>query len=182
MFYKFNTNMTDEDYLKFNLFHIKKSIYGKKLWIALRLTPLFLFIILAFTTYLESGFTSEYFAHIFLLFIICGVFELLTPALLTAIYKGHIKGLKKKGKPGFSQTAVMEFWEDKFSEKSEDRYAEHAYKDIERVYVFDGRYVYIYVNSQMAYVVPFDSFESESQRADFFYFLNAKGAMVEVLN
>ena len=177
--FKFNTATTEEDYLIFNLFHLKKSAYGRKLWIAFRLLPLFFFLVLAFTTYLESGLTFDCFANIILLFVICGVFELLTPALIKIVTKCHIRSLKKKGKPGYSETSVLEFCEDKFSEKSPERYAEHLYKDIERVYVYGAGYVYIYVNAQMAYVMSFDCFDSETQRSEFLTFLETKGAKVE---
>lgn len=177
--FKFNTTTTEEDYLIFNLFHLKKSAYGKNVWLLMRLLPLFLFVILGVTTYMECGFSYDFFADMVLLFIICGAFELLTPAFMKIVTKSHIRSLKKKGKPGYSETSVLEFCEDKFSEKAPERYAEHLYKDIERVYVYGAGYIYIYVNAQMAYVMSFDCFDSETHRSEFLAFLETKGAKAE---
>ena len=181
MVYKFDISTTEDDYFQFNLFHQIKTKYGRQSWVMFRMIPLFVFLIFAVIGYFDFGLTAGYFVDLFLIAVVLGVFELLTPELHKIILKSHIKNIKKTGKLTFSETSVMEFCDDKFSETAKDRYAEHTYDAIERVYVNGTQYIYIYVNAQMAYVIPSKSFESYAQRGEFLYFLRTKGLNVEFI-
>ena len=43
MVYKFDISTTEDDYFQFNLFHQRKTSYGRQSWVMFRMIPLFVF-------------------------------------------------------------------------------------------------------------------------------------------
>ena len=64
---------------------------------------------------------------------------------------------------GYSPVSKITFYEDRFEEITETNKTEQIYSSIERVSVVDKKYIYIHVNSIMAYIVPFSCIESREQ-------------------
>ncbi len=81
----------------------------------------------------------------------------------------------------FSQSSVIEFYDNLFCEKTPDNKTENNYSSIEQIYIVENTVIYIYVNNIMAYIIPKKSFESESQYESFIEFLKKKNICVNTV-
>ena len=97
MNFQFEVNVTEKDYLDYNLFWQFKSPYGKKQILTYRMVFALLFGVLILLTLLKGDFsTDSIIESIFYLFFLILV-EIFFKRLTTSIFKSTIKSLKKKG-------------------------------------------------------------------------------------
>ena len=76
MLYKFNTKMTDEDYLEFNKFWMLKSHYGKKQILSLRLIILVILLVFCLISLYGGNFSTEAFIGIIPTIMLLVLFQL----------------------------------------------------------------------------------------------------------
>lgn len=91
-----------------------------------------------------------------------------------------MKGLKKKGKMSYSPVSVIEFYDDRLVEITQEQKIEQKYTAIERISVVDNRIIYIHVNHVMAYLLPLTCFESTEQYNDFLAFIKEKCNQIDI--
>lgn len=176
MKFRFNVNITEQDYLNYNSFWMLRSPYGKKQMLTLRLAVTAIFVILIFITCF--GFAEGYIADTLLSIIPLGVFLILFHIFLNKLYsvflRVHMNALKKKGKMGYSPSSIMEFYDDHFVETTVDNKSENKYTAVERISIVGNKMLYIHVNNIMCYMLPFASFENKEQYNDFMSFIKTK--------
>ena len=80
----------------------------------------------------------------------------------------------------FSPESHMEFDDETFIEYTTKNKNEHQYSAIDRVSIVGSKTVYIHLNNVMAYMVPFDSFESVEEYNRFFDFIKTKVNIVDI--
>ena len=170
MKYQFQISLTEDDYLQFNKFHLFRSPYGRRKFYRGATVAGVIFLVIAFLPALVKGFTMRTVAEaipvlLFALLLLC-----YKPYLMLFL-KAHIKRQKKNGKVSFSPKATMEFYEDHLVETTEENRTEQKYIAVERISVVENRYIYLYTNSIMAYILPFACFESKEQYQEFLEFL-----------
>lgn len=181
MKFKFNITIDDKDYLDYNTFWIFKSPYGKWQWIKFRLLLILPFAVLCLLPLTsENNSPQTIIVSIISATIMLILCQLLFKPIFIWIFKAHIRSLKKRGKMGYSPISEMEFYEDCFTEITPDNKTEQKYTAIERVSVLTDRVIYIHVNNLMAYIVPFNCFESEEQLNGFLAFLKTKCANIDI--
>ncbi len=181
MSFKFNVRLNDKDYLEFNAFWATRSHYGKKQMLTLRI----LFVLMILVPLLISffgGFSLQILIENIPLLILLVLGQLLLAPMYKWLLRLHINSLKKRGKVGYSPSAVMEFFEDIFVETTPDNTTERKYSSVERISVVDNKVIFIHVNNLLAYILPFECFESREQRKDFLDFIGTKCSNIDVYN
>lgn len=180
MKFRLNINVTEQDYLDYNYFWLLKSHYGKKQLMSTRIMLAVILGLAAVAIVLITGFNSASAFSIGLLMVWLVIMELLLPKFTASQTKATIKRLKKKGKMAYSPKAVMEFYEDYFTEDCEIAKTEQKYRAIERVSIVENKVVYIHVNNLNAYIVPLSAFESEAECREFLDFIKTKAPVSDV--
>ena len=180
MNFKFNIQLTEQDYLDYNTFWSLKSPYGKKTMTGIRVMMAIAFGLLILATLLEGDFSSETWTSISLYVILLVVFQLTYNKIYKAFLKGYIKNLKKKGKMGYSPNATITFLDETFFEETPENKTEAKYASIERVSLVGDQVIYIHVNNVLAYILPSSCFESKAKYEKFVEFLKTKCPQIDV--
>ena len=176
MEFQFNIDLTDKDYIDFNIFWQTKSRYGKKMLIVFRIILLVLLSAPTLSAIHDIGFSVES--------IISGILLLIIPQLLLIpffklIAKIQIKALIKGGKPPYSPHSVLTFYEDSFTEETEDIKTEVKYSGIDRISIVENKLIMIHTNLIQAYLLPAICFGSDIKYNSFKEFINTKCSAVD---
>ena len=176
MKFQFNIDLTDKDYTDFNVFWQTKSRYGKKMLLTLRIFLLLLCLLPTLSAVIDIGFSAES--------IISGTLLLIIPQLLLIpffklIAKIQIKAFIKNGKPPYSPHSVLTFYEDSFTEETEDIKTEVKYSGIDRISIVENKLIMIHTNSVQAYLLPAICFGSDIKYNSFKEFIKTKCAAVD---
>lgn len=168
--FKFNVTMNDDDYLEYNKFHMFVSPYGRKSMVRAYILIAVIIAVFALISLFKGGFTLSAFKGIIPLIILLALYLIFYKSILTFFLKGQLKSYKKSGKMGYSPISELSFYEDRFEEITETNKTEQLYSSIERISIVDKKYIYIHVNSIMAYIIPFSSFNSRTEYEEFMEF------------
>jgi len=180
MYFKFNVNLTDKDYLDYNTFWLLKSPYGKKQIISYRIIIAVLFGIVCLASLFGGGFSADAFVRIIPYVIILILIQIFLNTFFSWTLKGQLNSLKKKGKMGFSPVCEMEFYEEGFIEITPDNTTRQKYSAVERVSIITDKIIYIHVNNVMSYLLPLSCFNSKQQYDDFLAFLKTKCGNIDI--
>lgn len=177
MIYKFDIKMDDGDYIEYNKFYMRKSPYGKRHRItSWALYALFFVVCMGAVAY-NFGFTYMTALAAIPIAAITALIIALDPFISSALLRLFVYFQSKSGKPAYSASAVLEFYEDVFIEETELNKTETRYKAIERVSVTSSA-VYLHVNSVMSYVIPLTAFDSSEQMKEFLAFIESHGTQI----
>ena len=176
MRFQFNIDLTDKDYINFNIFWQTKSRYGKKILITLRIFLLVLCFIPTLSGVLDMGISAESIIPGILLLIIV---QLLLVPFFKLATKINIKILIKNGKAPYSPHSVLTFYEDSFTEETEDIKTEIRYSGIDRISIVENKLIMIHTNSVQAYLLPASCFGSDIKYNCFKEFIKTKCAAVD---
>lgn len=174
MKYKFKINISDNDYLEYNKFHMLRSPYGKKSLSSLRLTISVIVIAISLISLISQGFSTDSIIVVAPILVVLVLAQIFLKKFLEVSIKASVSQLKKKGKMAYSASTVMEFFDNGFMETAKEQRVEQKYSAVERISVVEGKYVYLHVNNVMAYIIPNSSFESREQYREFIKFMNEK--------
>ena len=98
MQYKLDVELTDKDYLEFNLFQTFKSAVGKKNIRKSRVIFLAAIVALALLVVVLRGFTTSGLIYLGLLAVLTVVYMILFKRIMAASLVKQLKALKKSGK------------------------------------------------------------------------------------
>lgn len=181
MKFQFNVNMTEQDYLDYNKFQLIRSPYGQKQLKNLRISLTALFGGAVLLSSIVGGFSVEYIlTAVIPLLILYIIMQAACKSFLAWSLKGQLRMMKKSGKTCYSQSSIMEFYDDFFVETTPDNKTEQKYTAIERISFVDGNVIYIHINNLMAYVLPINCFESKEQYASFSEFIKTKSENIDI--
>ena len=177
MRFKFNVNINDEIYYRYNHFLAFRSYYGKIQEMRKRIAVGFgCFLGLALYTLFE-GISAVATASALIAFI---VIQLLVTPLSKAHLNRILKNLKRQGKLRYDATSEIEFLDNSFVETTEDFKTQQKYKLIDRVSILAGEAIYVHINNLMSVIIPIDAFESNHEYAEFVDFIKSKCDNVDV--
>jgi hypothetical protein len=184
--YTFNVKLTEADYYEFNKFQMKHDPASKRTRAVTRvfvLAVIGIYIILSLIYNAERAEFAEVerpvmlaatvITCIILFGVLAGVSFLLDLLLTPLFIKMSINATKKKGKLAFDEYAAVAFDEDSFTETTADAVNTAKYSKIEKICYTDSA-IYIFLNAQMAQIIPLSVFESDEQRSAFWVFINQK--------
>jgi hypothetical protein len=175
MKFKFNVNITQEDYIELNKLVMTETPVGKKSSKMSNLIFILFCVIAALVILTTYNFSGEAFIAVGVLIIAFLLVNLtLNKKINNLAVKATVKSLTKiKGKLPYSENSVLEFYDDVFVEITDENKTESKYSAIENVIV-NERMVVIFINSMQGYIVTERSFASPEQKNDFVQFLNDK--------
>lgn len=174
MKYKFQIHLDDNDYLEFNKFHMLRSPYGKKQIMSVRVSVFVVVFAMVFISLITNNFSLDSFIAVIPALAVLLIFQMFLNKIMASTLKNSISQARKRGKMPYSTSSVMEFFDDGFMETTKEQRVEQKYSALERVCVVEGKYVYLYVNNIMAYIIPNVSFDSREQYKEFLSFINEK--------
>lgn len=180
MKFQFNVNLSDQDYLDYNVFWAIRSPYGKKQVTAYRVVLAFVFLGFIFLSLYGGGFSTVSLVGVIPLVIVGVLAQVFLTRFLGWTLKEYVKSLEKKGKMGYSPSSVIEFYDDNFVESAEFNRTEQKYSAIERISIVDNKVIYIHVNNIMSYILPISCFESEEQYKSFLDFIKTKSTNIDI--
>lgn len=180
MKFKFDIKLTDKDYFDYNKFWMLKTPYGKKQISLSRKLLYLIFAIGIFIVLFMGEITTQTYITIGGFVVLCLLFQALMARFFILSLKIQIKTMKKSGKMPFSAESNMEFYDETFIEYTTENKNEHKYSAIDRVSIVGSKTVYIHLNNVMAYMLPFDSFESVEEYNRFFDFIKTKVNIVDI--
>lgn len=195
MNYKLNVELTDKDYLDYNMFamktapHLKKQIILTRVLICVIYAVGFIFL----SIYIPTCAISELGVSIasvsvvvillaLVLFVITVAFVLSQVFLMSeqrAILKWSMRSRRKQGKAIYTPNSTLEFLDETFIETDADTKTEVKYSSVETVRIVENKVIYIHLNSVLAFIMPISSFESKEQYDGFVEFIKTKCAVVE---
>ena len=160
--------LTEEDYVKFNIYHYKHSDYMKRGIVFWRIIWSGLILVIGYFMLrnLDSG--SLFIALIPVLGLSAFVFFYYPTVIFRSLRK-NIKNLTAD----VTGERLLLLCDDKFRVERENQATESAYNSIKCIIIYDES-LYIYVDKSNAYVLPFSAFESEAQKAEFIKILTEK--------
>ena len=176
--YTFNVRVLEKDYYEFNKFVSLKSPHGKKQMLGLRILLVVITLALCVLSVCSYGFTEDALLDSIAYVITFGIAQALLVPLMKGLIKLQIRFVRKNGKMPYSAQAVMTFDEESFTETTEENKTEVKYSAVESISVREGYYLYLHMNSLMAYLLPYASFEDKTQYKEFLTFLKEKVSTV----
>ena len=171
MIFQFNIVLTEEDYLNFNYFHNLRSDFGKRSIKNFRILTVCMFFFFLTLSLLRHGLTTAVFVYVF----ISVVLNLLIVPIVKMSVRGSIQAAKKSGRLGYDPYSTLEFYDDFLTEITEKGKQELKYFAVEKIHVVNGKYIYVYTSSVMAFIIPFSAFVSLEHYNAFMSFLSSKG-------
>ena len=173
MAFKFNVNLTEQDYLDFNVFAATKTPHGKGSILRTRLILTAIVVVATLLTWLSKGVGRTSIVFTVLSALILLYFQLYLVRRMKNSLKSYINGLKKQGKLPYSPYSTMEFNDESIIETDENGVTERKYSVIEAISI-DKNAVYVFIGAAQAFILPFSSFESREQMDAFIEFISAK--------
>ena len=173
--YKFNTNMDNNDYLDFNIYHFIYDKAGRRTgnFTFFRLfPPLFWFL----CTFLAIRVTQDFSTIIFLV-VFCVAFTIFWLVIAKRRYIAHlrknIKKMEKNGKLPYAKNVTMIFEQDTITQITEFENSTMKYSMMERI-VETEKAIFIYVGANQAIIVPLSVFDDDNIKEQFIRFIEGK--------
>lgn len=169
---KMTVQLSEDDYVHFNSYHLKKHPAGKRAFAAqLAVMPIVCVLALILVWILSEDLFLIAMEAV-ALSIICVLWEIFAKKrLLKQVRKGYRKTLKKD--PSIASPSVMTFTEDYFVEEGKNETSSLRYAALKHVGV-DEQGVYLYKNDILAYVLPNRCFYSAEDKEQFAQFVKRK--------
>ena len=174
MQYKLKVNLDDQDYYEFNKYHMSNAPDMKKrnFWLKLYLPALFLLVLIV---YILRGYESHLLCTAGIVYFIISIIWIFSLKYLSLLFlKLRIRSMKKNGKMPYSASASMTFFDDYFTEITPDTETNIKYTAVTRISVSELKAIYIYTNTILAYIIPYNAFRSQTEYEEFLQFISEK--------
>lgn len=160
---KYIVHLTDEDYIRFNIFYANHSKAGKRaLYLARIAFPVLSLAVL--TVFFGAG--AEYgkiAVHAILFLAVSFLWVFYVPKVIEKSIRKNINKMKEDGKLPFHEHAQIEFQEDKIVEKNEQEEVRVKYTDIEQI-CLTSEYLYIFYSAVQAFILPYRCLGDDKER------------------
>lgn len=171
--YEFKYALNDEDYLDYNLYFYYNTKFGKRVTrMGYLLFPL-ITVAVTVVYWIADKNVNTLITNV----IMFSIFNILYFSFFKKFFKRglkrNLKKQKKYGKLPYSQNGVIRFYDDKIVDTSERSETSSLYSTVENIGITDNM-IYIFIDTQVAYMIPVNSFENEKQKLEFLEFLNSK--------
>lgn len=171
--YEFQITLDDDDYLRFNQYHLFNSSIGKKTIMSFRLLiPFICFMVVVIFFIAGADFLLMLFEAIAMLIFSIFWIAKCKKMLLKSINK-RIKTMKKEGRLPYSSEAILKFDHESIHEITPNTENMTKYSLIEKIAVTE-KAIYIYISSVQAIILPVTAFAEEKSKIEFLEFINSK--------
>lgn len=167
--------VTETDYIDFNLYHITAQQRGR---LPRKLLPIFwlvvvlLFGVVLVVDYLQKGyFNMQRHGRTVTLLLLMSALVAVYLFAFKPIIRASVRTQLKNGKlPSFIGAQILTLGEDCISGSTGTSSSQTAYSVIEKIVLHDG-WCYIYISSMQAFLVPLAALPGPEQQAAFFAIL-----------
>lgn len=180
MNYIFDIFLTEEDYIEFNIFHLNRSVYGKKHQRVLRIMLAVIFAAAALLNFWAEGISPVTVAYALLLGFLGMMMTVFFGKFSGFLTKLSIGNLKKSGKLAFSPEARVGFTDEGVLEITPDGRTEKRWESMERLCIREGKVWYLYMNNSAAFILPEEQLRTQTDVVEFRRYLEAKLPVVDV--
>ncbi|MDE6970323.1 MAG: YcxB family protein [Eubacterium sp.] len=151
---KFMIHLTDEDYIRFNIFYSNHSKAGKRAVNLARIAfPVLSLAVL--TVFFSAGAEFGKIAvNAILLTAVSFLWFFYVPKIIEKSIRKNINKMKADGKLPFHEHAQIEFQDDKIVEKNDQEEVRVKYTDIEQICP-TNEYLYIFYSAVQAFIIPY---------------------------
>lgn len=160
---KYQITVNEEDYIRFNIFHVNHSKSGKNSKIMMRLRYPILFILLLFIFYIAGVERTLIITEAVFMTVFCVIWCIFLPKIMEKSIRKQIKRMKTQGKLPYRADSEIEFQESMIVEKSEQGELHVNYRDIENIYR-EQEYLYIYFGVAQAFIIPCHCLGEDTER------------------
>ncbi len=160
---KYKINLTDDDYLRFNLFYANHSKAGKRSMKMIRiLFPILAlsFLLVLFFAGAKPGLLAT---EAVVLAVGMVVWYLRAPRMMERNVRKNIDRIKADGKLPYHAESEIVFEDTRIVEKNETGEFHVAYRDIENVYAEEA-YLYIFYGAIQAFILPYRCLGRDAQQ------------------
>lgn len=164
---KFEVNITEEDYLKFNYYHHFHSKSGKKLIFGMRIAVPILLLAIEVTDLLKGVDSAMFWYNVVFMTVFTVIWEIIVNPVMKHSIRFSIKNMKKDGKLPYHVNAQIEIKEDCIVESTENSMLTIPKGDILSVCDVED-YIYVYFGGQQAVIIPkrcIEGMEEQVKRA-----------------
>ncbi len=175
MLYKFDVNLTDEDYYRFNVFMQTKTENGKKNILFTRILFTVLTLALSILIYSTGTLNTMSIPFIITVLIVNLLFQIKYITLVKNSIRKTIEIFEKQGKFTYSPTSTLEFDEERIYETTKDSKMEQILSELDGISIYNKyKAIYIHKNMAITFILPYRIFENEKQKEEFIDFLKEK--------
>ena len=159
----YKIRLTDEDYLRFNVFYINHSKAGKRSKSMMRIAaPLFSAIIIM--VFLIAG--AEFgliVTETIVLIVVSIIWCVSVPKLAEKSVRNNIRKIKSDGKLPYHVDSEIEFQDFMIVERSDQGEIRVNYNDIENIYL-EKDYLYIFYSAIQAFIIPYQCLGEDKEQ------------------
>lgn len=165
---KYSINITEEDFLRFNIEHIKISKSGKIATGLLCISCILLTALGGIVFFsIAKGYsyptfipTTETIVLVIFMIIYLAFFR---QKIFNKTLKRMIKLQKKDGKLPFTENSTIEFCEEEIYESTESSSNHIKYSELTKVHYTDNE-MYLYIDSQRALIIPYSQLGEDKEK------------------
>lgn len=164
---KYNIHVTENDYVKMNVYQMQNSKIGKRTKALLNVSVLLLslaFIVFCFANADETlSLAVPIIESVIVVAVLLVFVTVLSPKFLKQSVKLAIKSAKADGKLPYSPELVIEFTDTMIIEHTDTTDTRLMYKDIEKICQTEDA-LYIFIDSSRAFLIPYADLGSDTQK------------------
>ena len=180
MNYIFDIFLTEQDYIDFNIFHMNRSVYGKRHQRVLRILLAVIFAAAALINFWAEGISPVTVAYALLLGVLGLMMTVFYGKFSGFLTKLSIGSLKKSGKMAFSPESRVGFTDEGILEITPEGRLEKRWETVERLCILEGKVWYLFTNNIAAFILPVEQLRAQTDLAEFRRYLESKVPVVDV--
>ncbi len=174
MAFQFNVNVTEQDYIDYNMFVLTRTPSGKKQIMKIKITATAIYAVGVLAALLIIGLSKISLVIAICALAGCIVYHISFNKSMKNSFIRQMETMKKNGNLPYSPCSVLQFYDKSFIEITQMHKNETAYAAIERIDIVDNKIIYIFINSTLAYLLPLAAFSSAEQYNAFSDFIKAR--------
>lgn len=179
MEYQMRIDLTGQDYVEYNYFHTLHSANGKRSLNNTRFLLWFIFAVAAVMILVNTGVSVFSLVMILLLAVFIAVYSAMLKKFIRKNLSAQLERLGEDGKPPYSPVTMLVFAENKLTATGEGKRTELWYSALERVCLYEDRYLFLYESSLSAMIVPVSQVQAQVDYPAFLLFLEQKCGKIE---
>ena len=171
--FKFNITLDDNDYFEYNKYYILNSPTGRRALLYYRLIMPMISLLIIYIFWIARADFGLIIAEIIGLAIVSVLWIIFTKTIYLKWLRKYIEKVKKSGKLSYSKENTLIFDDESFIEIASENESKIKYSMIERI-VETEKYVYVFIGSTQALIIPLTAFSDDSERTQFLEFIETK--------
>lgn len=173
--YTFTIQLTEEDYIRFNVAHFFNSPMSKKNKFTMQyITPLLMLLLAPLAALFLHRSTGVPPVFVYAAFGIAILLYMIRfKNFINSTIKKNIQKMEKSGKLPFDKNSTLTFSQDQITDVSEKGETKIYYTALERIDQDDNAF-YIYHSTIQAFIVPFRVFASLDEQSQFYSFIQSR--------